>query len=247
MVLQREGDAGGSGGYGVRADRVNRPPCPPLVLFNALVHGDVDRPTRRPVIPKATPARAGGALAKPVVPSAEIAAVAGTDPLPRTEVVSKVWDHIRTRELQDSADKRTIVAADMRALIASVRDALPGLEASPVPETTSGRGRRGGRSGGSHAAEAEDRQHVRLSRCKDRKANARRRRRWRPQVSDPSVSPEEAALPSKVIAVHLLHHEILRLVGVQHPRRHDGIADHHGSTYPVIAVDGSVAAVIVGD
>ncbi len=58
------------------------------------------------------PKRTSGALAKPVKPSAELAAIVGADPLPRTEVVSKVWDHIRKHELQDPADKRTIIADD---------------------------------------------------------------------------------------------------------------------------------------
>ena len=56
--------------------------------------------------------KTGGALARPVKPSAELAAIVGADPLPRTEVVSKVWDHIRSNNLQDPADKRTIVADD---------------------------------------------------------------------------------------------------------------------------------------
>lgn len=63
--------------------------------------------------PSDAPAKkASGALAKPVKPSAELAAIVGAEPLPRTEVVSKVWDHIRKHELQDPADKRTIVADD---------------------------------------------------------------------------------------------------------------------------------------
>jgi chromatin remodeling complex protein RSC6 len=34
------------------------------------------------------------ALMKPLQPSNELAAVVGSSPLPRTEVVSKVWDYI---------------------------------------------------------------------------------------------------------------------------------------------------------
>ena len=62
--------------------------------------------------PDAPAKKTGGALARPVKPSAELAAIVGADPLPRTEVVSKVWDHIRSNNLQDPADKRTIVADD---------------------------------------------------------------------------------------------------------------------------------------
>ena len=66
--------------------------------------------------------RTSGALAKPVKPSAELAAIVGADPLPRTEVVSKVWDHIRANSLQDPADKRTIVADDkLRAVFGKER------------------------------------------------------------------------------------------------------------------------------
>ena len=59
-----------------------------------------------------TKPRAASALSKPVKPSPELAAIVGAEPLPRTEVVSKLWDHIRKHELQDPTDKRTIVADD---------------------------------------------------------------------------------------------------------------------------------------
>ena len=54
----------------------------------------------------------GAALMKPLTPSTELAAIVGKAPLPRTEVVKKVWDHIRAHSLQDPADKRTILADD---------------------------------------------------------------------------------------------------------------------------------------
>ena len=49
---------------------------------------------------------------KLLTPSKELAAIVGKAPLPRTEVVKKVWDHIRAHSLQDPADKRTILADD---------------------------------------------------------------------------------------------------------------------------------------
>jgi chromatin remodeling complex protein RSC6 len=36
----------------------------------------------------------------------------GNDPLPRSQVVSKVWDHIRKNNLQNPQNKREIVADD---------------------------------------------------------------------------------------------------------------------------------------
>jgi upstream activation factor subunit UAF30 len=50
------------------------------------------------------------AFNKPLQPSTELAAVVGPEPLPRTEVVSKVWDYIRTHKLQNPENKREIVA-----------------------------------------------------------------------------------------------------------------------------------------
>ena len=52
------------------------------------------------------------ALMKPLQPSKELAAVVGSDPLPRPEVVSKVWDYIKKNNLQNPANKREIKADD---------------------------------------------------------------------------------------------------------------------------------------
>jgi len=47
-----------------------------------------------------------------VTPSADLAAITGSAPLPRSEVVSKVWDHIRKNNLQNPQNKREIIADD---------------------------------------------------------------------------------------------------------------------------------------
>jgi upstream activation factor subunit UAF30 len=52
------------------------------------------------------------ALQKPLQPSKELAAVVGKDPLPRGEVVSRVWAYIKQHELQNPADRREILADD---------------------------------------------------------------------------------------------------------------------------------------
>ncbi len=46
------------------------------------------------------------ALMKPLQPSKELAAVVGSKPLPRPEVVSKVWDYIKRNNLQNPQNKR---------------------------------------------------------------------------------------------------------------------------------------------
>ncbi|MBA3511578.1 SWIB/MDM2 domain-containing protein [Sphingomonas sp.] len=52
------------------------------------------------------------AFMKPVKPSRELAAITGDAPLPRTEVVRKIWNHIKKNNLQNPKNKREIVADD---------------------------------------------------------------------------------------------------------------------------------------
>jgi upstream activation factor subunit UAF30 len=52
------------------------------------------------------------ALQKPVQPSEELAAIIGSAPLPRAQVVSKIWDYIRSHKLQNSENRREILADD---------------------------------------------------------------------------------------------------------------------------------------
>ena len=52
------------------------------------------------------------ALMKPLTPSKELAAIVGSEPLPRPQVVKKVWDYIKSNKLQNEANKREIKADD---------------------------------------------------------------------------------------------------------------------------------------
>ena len=65
---------------------------------------------------QAATTKAGGgranALPKPLQPSPALAAVVGSDSLPRTAVVSKIWDYIRTHNLQNPDNRREILADD---------------------------------------------------------------------------------------------------------------------------------------
>jgi chromatin remodeling complex protein RSC6 len=65
----------------------------------------------KPAETKAKTARKpNAALMKPLTPSAELGAVVGTSPLPRPDVVKKVWDYIKKNNLQDAKNKREINA-----------------------------------------------------------------------------------------------------------------------------------------
>ena len=82
-----------------------------LGLFRYEV-GDSEHPgahaagRRRP--PPAGGARGG--ITAPVTPSPELADIIGAKDLPRSEVVSKIWDYIKKNDLQDAKDRRQINA-----------------------------------------------------------------------------------------------------------------------------------------
>ena len=62
---------------------------------------------------KGTTGGARGGLARPVQPSDDLSPITGKDPLPRSEVVSKVWAYIKKNNLQNPENKREILADDV--------------------------------------------------------------------------------------------------------------------------------------
>jgi chromatin remodeling complex protein RSC6 len=85
-------------------------------------------PTRKQGAAKKTAAKQAGTkaaakqtpnqgLMKAVQPSAELAAIVGNQPLPRTEITKRLWDYIKAHGLQDAQNKRLINAdATLRPL-----------------------------------------------------------------------------------------------------------------------------------
>ncbi len=54
--------------------------------------------------------KANPALLKPMNLSEELEAVVGKGPLPRSQVVKKLWEYIKKHDLQNPANKRNILA-----------------------------------------------------------------------------------------------------------------------------------------
>ena len=54
--------------------------------------------------------KANAAFMKPLTPSDDLAKVVGNKPLPRTEVVKKLWAYIKKNNLQDKKNRRNINA-----------------------------------------------------------------------------------------------------------------------------------------
>ena len=50
------------------------------------------------------------AFMAPLTPSATLAEVIGNKPMPRTEIVKKIWEYIKKNNLQDKTNKRMINA-----------------------------------------------------------------------------------------------------------------------------------------
>jgi upstream activation factor subunit UAF30 len=84
-------------------------------------------PAQKPAAKKAAAKKAAkpavkrtpnAAFMKAMTPSAMLAAVVGAMPLPRTEVVKKVWEYIKKNDLQDAINKRMINAdAKLREIL----------------------------------------------------------------------------------------------------------------------------------
>ena len=63
--------------------------------------------------------KANAAFMKPLTPSDKLAEIVGAKPLPRTEVVKKLWAYIKKNNLQDKKNKRNINAdAALKAVFA---------------------------------------------------------------------------------------------------------------------------------
>jgi chromatin remodeling complex protein RSC6 len=80
-------------------------------------------PAKKAAVKKAAPAKKvavkkapatkrtpNAAFMKALTPSPALAAIVGAAPLPRTEVVSKMWVYIKKHKLQDEANKRMVNA-----------------------------------------------------------------------------------------------------------------------------------------
>jgi upstream activation factor subunit UAF30 len=67
---------------------------------------------KKPAKKSAAKRKPNAAFMKAMTPSAMLAAVVGSNPMPRTEVTKKIWDYIKKNKLQDSINRRLINADD---------------------------------------------------------------------------------------------------------------------------------------
>ncbi len=62
-----------------------------------------------------TARKPNAAFMKALTPSATLAEIVGSKPLPRTQVVSKIWEYIKKHNLQNPKNKRNILADEKLA------------------------------------------------------------------------------------------------------------------------------------
>jgi chromatin remodeling complex protein RSC6 len=67
---------------------------------------------KKPAAKKSSGRKPNAAFMKAMTPSADLAAVVGDKPMPRTEVVKKLWAYIKKNGLQDAKERRNINADD---------------------------------------------------------------------------------------------------------------------------------------
>ncbi|WP_027892547.1 SWIB/MDM2 domain-containing protein [Calidithermus chliarophilus] len=53
-----------------------------------------------------------GGVAQKVQPDEQLAAIVGKEPLTRAELTKRIWDYIKSNDLQDTEDRRQILADD---------------------------------------------------------------------------------------------------------------------------------------
>jgi chromatin remodeling complex protein RSC6 len=70
------------------------------------------KPAKKAAKKKATKRKPNPAFMKAMTPSAQLAAVVGDKPMPRTEVTKKLWQYIKKNGLQDAKNRRMINADD---------------------------------------------------------------------------------------------------------------------------------------
>ena len=67
-------------------------------------------PKKKAAAKKKSARKPNAAFMAPLTPSATLAEVVGSKPIPRTEIVKKIWEYIKKNNLQDKKNRRMINA-----------------------------------------------------------------------------------------------------------------------------------------
>ena len=67
-----------------------------------------------------------------LTPSAALADVIGTKPVPRTEIIKKIWDYIKKNKLQDQKNRRMINADDKLKVVFAGKNQVSMFELAKI-------------------------------------------------------------------------------------------------------------------
>ena len=67
-----------------------------------------------------------------LTPSESLGAVVGSKPLPRTEIIKKIWDYIKKNGLQDKVNRRMINADDKLKVVFGGKEQISMFELAKV-------------------------------------------------------------------------------------------------------------------
>ncbi|MDQ6813352.1 MAG: SWIB/MDM2 domain-containing protein [Bacteroidota bacterium] len=76
--------------------------------------------------------QANAGLMQPLTVSADLAKVVGKEPLPRTQIIKKMWDYIKANDLQDKDNRRMINADKNLKVVFDGKDQVSMFELAKV-------------------------------------------------------------------------------------------------------------------
>ncbi|MDO9184062.1 MAG: SWIB/MDM2 domain-containing protein [Bacteriovorax sp.] len=101
------------------APKATKKAAPKKVVAKKVAAPKATKKVAAPKAPKApkvkTARKPNAAFMKALTPSAILAEIVGAKPLPRTQVVSKIWEYIKKHNLQNPKNKRNILADEKLA------------------------------------------------------------------------------------------------------------------------------------
>ena len=71
-------------------------------------------------------------LMAPLTVSADMAKVIGKEPMPRTQIIKKIWDYIKANDLQDKTNRRMINADDKLKVVFGGKEQVSMFELAKV-------------------------------------------------------------------------------------------------------------------
>lgn len=85
---------------------------------------------------KKAPAKESGkgnaGLMAPLTLSPDLAKIVGKDPLPRTQIIKKIWDYIKANDLQDKNNRRMINADDKLKVVFGGKEQVSMFELAKI-------------------------------------------------------------------------------------------------------------------